>query len=267
VHQSSIKFEFEMHQIQSNSIEKCFWKLKEDAQPLSVGISPAGPFPRDGPAATVPSRTQHPRENGLALAHLCWAHGPLAPGLLSLARARGHRQRNLGPGRHFSLPPGPKGAHSRAERPRPSDRDRRLCADLGGTKPPRRSPPKTLAHSLPRSPGAFFFPPEQREWVATGGDRASGATASPLAGARVHRKVSAPPSSGFTVVPRSTARRAAPQRLARPLSMQGTRPLSTRGTRPHGIWSRRRCPGRIDGGRPKGKTGEFPLYRPFSVVS
>jgi hypothetical protein len=53
VHQSSIKFEFEMHQIQSNSIEKCFWKLKKDAQLFSVGISPAGPSPRDGPAATV----------------------------------------------------------------------------------------------------------------------------------------------------------------------------------------------------------------------
>jgi hypothetical protein len=32
VHQGSVNFKFEMHQIHSNSMEKYFWKLKNDAQ-------------------------------------------------------------------------------------------------------------------------------------------------------------------------------------------------------------------------------------------
>jgi hypothetical protein len=61
----------------------------------------------------------------------------------------------------------------------------------------------------PVNPSSFLSPrrlhllhPSERErW------RQSGAMVSPLAGMRIHRKVSAPPSSGITVVPRSDERR------------------------------------------------------------
>jgi hypothetical protein len=137
--------------------------------------------------------------------------GPLALGLLALARARvsarGAGEGNVGLGLHFSFPPGPKEAHSRAARSLPLDGNQRLRVDFGRTKTP--------APFSPRNPSSFLplFPPaplsaHPRERARVSGDGrcgAFGATASPLAGARVHRKVSAPPSSGFTVVPRSGA--------------------------------------------------------------
>jgi hypothetical protein len=51
----------------------------------------------------------------------------------ALTRAPG---RNLGLGRESGAPPGPKVARTPAERPRPSDRDRRSRVDLGGSKTP-----------------------------------------------------------------------------------------------------------------------------------
>jgi hypothetical protein len=76
-------------------------------------------------------------------------------------------------------------------------------------KTPRVSPSLTLAHSLPPTPRRLLQPhPSTR---VSGGRRrpsgvACGATVSPLASARAHRKVCVPPSSGITVVHRSTAR-------------------------------------------------------------
>jgi hypothetical protein len=103
--------------------------------------------------------------------------------------------------------------------------------------PQRSWPRETLAHFLLPRRLRLLHPVRARE------RRPSGATASPLTGVRVHRKVSAPPSSGITVVPRSGAQRAARRRLARP--------LSARGPKPRGIGSRCRHPGCIDGGRRK----------------
>jgi hypothetical protein len=126
------------------------------------------------------------------------------------------------------------------------DLDRRMAMDgcarvAAEQKPPRRHRLQTLAHSpLPPTPASS--PPRASERAAAGGV-ASGATVSPLAGARIHRKVSAPPSSGITVVPRSSARRAARRQLARP--------LSARDPWPREVGSRHRHPERIDSGRHK----------------
>jgi hypothetical protein len=127
--------------------------LNQPSRPIPLR-RPSRPIPLRWPSGNSPARV---RARPAAAAR----HKPACAPVSSPARALSARGRgNLGLGRHFALSPGPKGAHSRAERPRPSDRDRRLCVDLGGTKPPRRSPPKTLAPFFPRSPGAFFFPLE-----------------------------------------------------------------------------------------------------------
>jgi hypothetical protein len=101
-------------------------------------------------------------------------------------------------------------------------------------------PIKTPRPAQPRNPSSFppfsfprhlFLPSPRSKRERESGDRrrgASGATASPLAGARVHRKVSAPPSSGITVVPLSGAR-------------------ERHGGGSRGIGSRRWRPERIDG--------------------
>jgi hypothetical protein len=71
----------------------------------------------------------------------------------ALTRAPG---RNLGLGRESRAPPGPKAARTPAERPRPSDRNRRSRVDPGGSKPPREP--------ISRNPSSFslhspVFPP------------------------------------------------------------------------------------------------------------
>jgi hypothetical protein len=98
--------------------------------------------------------------------------------------------------------------------PARDDRDRPITIDghaliSADQKPPREPFSRNPSSFSLRSPGVSFFHPRERERGDGRRLGASGATASPLAGARGHRKVSAPPSSGFTVAPRSTARRAA----------------------------------------------------------
>jgi hypothetical protein len=92
--------------------------------------------------------------------------------------------------------------------------------------PPEPFSPKTLVHFFLRSPAPPSAHPRERARVSGDGRcGASGAMASPLAGARVHHRVSAPPSSGIIVAPGSTARRAAPRRVG------GSRGLCSREAR------------------------------------
>jgi hypothetical protein len=112
------------------------------------------------------------------------------------------------------------------ERSRPLNQDRWSRARLSRTKTPCNCPVKTLAHSSSLSRASVFS-----TRASESGDRhCTGATVSPFASERVHRKVSAPPSSGITVVPRSSARRAARRRLAQPLSTLGPRPCEVGST-------------------------------------
>jgi hypothetical protein len=116
----------------------------------------------------------------------------------ALTRAPG---RNLGLGRESRPPPGQKRpVCPRIDRDRPIEIDGRASISAGQN--PRASASLgNPSHSL-LSPGVCFLPRTR---------------ARATAGARVRRKVSAPPWSGVSVAPRSTARRG--QRLARPPSV------------------------------------------------
>jgi hypothetical protein len=73
------------------------------------------------------------------------ARGLLRPGPPSLAHsragARASGRENLGPGRAFPSPPGPKEAHTRAGRWLPLDRDQRTRVVFGGSKTHGAAPP------------------------------------------------------------------------------------------------------------------------------
>jgi hypothetical protein len=72
-----------------------------------------------------------------ARARCCAGRRPVsAPPRALATRGRG----NLGPGRHFATPPGPKEAQFRATQSLPSNADQRPRARCGRTKPPRGSP-------------------------------------------------------------------------------------------------------------------------------
>jgi hypothetical protein len=130
---------------------------------------PSRPIPLRRPSGNSPARA---RARPAAVAH----HGPACAPLRSPAPALAAVGRgNLGPGRERAVPHGPKEARWRADRLRPSDSDRRLRACCGRSKTPGAVLPKTLAHFFsPRSPGAFFFPPEHAsEWRPAATERAA----------------------------------------------------------------------------------------------
>jgi hypothetical protein len=111
-------------------LEKYFWKLKGDAQLFLLQPAQPAHSPRGGPAATA-ARAR--------------ARGLLRPGPPSLAHgragARASGRENLGPGRAFPSPPGPKEAHTRAGRCLPLDRDQRTRVVFGGSKTHGAAPP------------------------------------------------------------------------------------------------------------------------------
>jgi hypothetical protein len=149
-----------MYQIQSNSIGKmileieimhcalCCKRLSRLTHLRAAQLENRASFTRARPAK---------KPGPLPL-----AHGPTG------ARARGRG--NLGPGRAFAPPPGPKEAHSRVGRSQPLDQDQRLRVDFGQTKPPEPFNPKTLAPFLipPFASAFFFLSPSER---ASGGRR------------------------------------------------------------------------------------------------
>jgi hypothetical protein len=171
--------------------------------------------------------------------------------------------RQPGPGPRIPSPAWAKTSPVALGRSRPFDFDQRLRVRCGRSKPPRAVHPENPNPflSLPRSPRCLLFSTHARARrpAATDGDGAGGATASPLAGARVHRRVGAPPSSGISVAPRSPARRTAPRQLARP--------LSTRGPRSRWIWSAHRRPEHADGGwRKKNQVSSSVTVAPLLCV-
>jgi hypothetical protein len=118
----------------------CFSFCKQHSQPKTLARGPAG-------------------EPGSSRAR-AYARGLLRPGPVpsrtpprTAPRARAARGRaNLGPGRHFARPHGPKAAQPSAARSRPHDEDRRLRAVLGRSKTPfaARSPNPSLILFFPR---------------------------------------------------------------------------------------------------------------------
>jgi hypothetical protein len=96
---------------------------------------PAGPLTRAQPSLKKPGAFSRARP---AKAR------PATPRAPPRGRLRSG-QSNLGPGRAFPSPPGPKAAHSSAGRREPPDQDRRLRVDLGRSKPPSPALPETLA--------------------------------------------------------------------------------------------------------------------------
>jgi hypothetical protein len=92
VQQNSIKFEFEMHQIHSNAIEKRLLKLKTDTLLFSL-LQPSWPFPlRGSPARAGSSRSRMAQASGLL------RPGPRAPAHGSAgARGSGPSQPGLEP--------------------------------------------------------------------------------------------------------------------------------------------------------------------------
>jgi hypothetical protein len=132
-------------------LEKHFWKFKMMHYSFCCKTA--------RPAHSI-REAQHEKTGLLARAH---TRARPAKGPARVPRAPPHGrsrsgQGNLGPGRAFPSPPGPKEARSRAGRPQPHDQDRRLCVDFGETKTPSPFNPKTLApFLLPPFASAFFF--------------------------------------------------------------------------------------------------------------
>jgi hypothetical protein len=198
----------------------------------------------------------------LSLAHGLLRPGPRAPAHGS-ACACGSGPSQPGPGPPFLSPAWAKSSpHTRGTISAVGSRstNARGCRRIKNrtTQP---FPPNPRSFTPPPIPVAFVFlsPSERASGGRAGDDRAGGATASPLAGARVHRRVGTPPSSGISVAPRSTARRAAPRRLARP--------RSTRDPRPRWILSACRRPEHTDGGwRTKNKVSSPVTVTPLLCV-
>jgi hypothetical protein len=149
-------------------------------------------------------------------------------------------------------------ARKPAERPQPSDRDRRSRVDPGGSKPPREPFSRNPSSFSLRSP---VFPPFTH---ASEGGRRRPAARSERCHGGPHRRRARSPQGERAAVERLHLWRLDLQRGERLMSGQRlAQPPSTRGRGPRGIRSRRRRPGRVDGGRPKGKPGKSPCTTPF----
>jgi hypothetical protein len=151
-----------MHQIQSNSIEKCFWKLKEDAQLFSVGISPAGPlFPR-GPAsaqgltrATAHGRARRPNGSRPVTSQPARPFPPLRERSRPRVKATWARA-----GKELSRMGQKKLGAVRIDFDRPIEIDG--CAWISAEqKPPRRPASETLAHFFPSPRRLLLLHPER----------------------------------------------------------------------------------------------------------